>query len=72
MVFRHLLTKKTNNYKQRNPQQNVHFVYCENNNCTLKCLFQNYLKFFFFYEYSRKTNQNDIKIFELFLITEHF
>ena len=38
----------------------------------LEVLISKLFKIFFFYEYSRKTNQNDIKIFELFLITEHF
>ena len=28
--------------------------------------------FFFFLEYIKESNENDVKIFELFLITEHF
>ena len=28
--------------------------------------------FFFFFEYIKESNENDVKIFELFLITEHF
>ena len=28
--------------------------------------------FFFFFENIKESNENDVKIFELFLITEHF
>ena len=34
--------------------------------------FKTISKHFFFFEYIKESNENDVKIFELFLITEHF
>ena len=34
--------------------------------------FKTISNFFFFFEYIKESNENDVKIFELFLITEHF